>query len=86
MDNLIIVTPSELEQLIKKVVEDCLSKMPAHSLDPPKEIIDSETLCKRLNLSNVTVIKYRKKGKIPFLIIGDAIRFEWNAVLQALKK
>ncbi|MEJ7740187.1 MAG: hypothetical protein WKF97_22430 [Chitinophagaceae bacterium] len=52
--------------------------------DRVNEIIDRETLCKRLGITEPTVIRHQKRGKIPFLQIGSSIRYDWNAVVQAL--
>ena len=53
--------------------------------DASQEIINTSTLCSRLDLSEPTIIQYRKKGKIPFLKVGSAIRYDWNAVVKALE-
>ena len=47
--------------------------------------IDTKELCKRLAITEPTVIRWRKKGKIPYLTIGSSIRYDWNAVLTALQ-
>ena len=64
------------------------SKLPgsvANISSPPAEIVDTEELCKRLDITKPTLSAWRKKGKIPFLQIGSAIRFNWIAVLAALE-
>ena len=50
------------------------------------EIIGTRELMSRLNLSEPTIIRYRKKGKIPFLQVGSAVRYEYEVVLEALRK
>ena len=52
---------------------------------PQAEIIDTATLCQKLNLSEPTVIRWRKKGKIPFIIIGSSIRYNWPKVIEKLE-
>jgi excisionase family DNA binding protein len=47
--------------------------------------IDTKELCKRLAITEPTVIRWRKKGKIPYMTIGSSIRYDWNAVLTALQ-
>ncbi|WP_018615890.1 hypothetical protein [Segetibacter koreensis] len=49
------------------------------------EIIDTDTLCYRLNITEPTAIRHRKRGTIPFLQIGSAIRYNWPAVVKALE-
>lgn len=48
--------------------------------------IDTKELCKRLAMTEPTIIRWRKKGKIPYLSVGSSIRYDWNAVLNALKQ
>lgn len=87
MNNVIVViTPWELKALITQAVEAALSKALANITYPaPHEIINTEQLCERLGVSVNTAIRYRRKGKIPFLILGDSIRYDWNAVIKALE-
>ena len=49
------------------------------------EIIDCRELCKRLNITEPTVIRWRAKGLIPFLNIGSAVRFNYLEVIEALE-
>lgn len=58
-------------------------------LKPPEkepEIIDRKELMKRFNLTEPTVIAWEKKGKIPSLRIGSAVRYNWPKVIAALEK
>lgn len=48
------------------------------------EIINIEEAMARLDVTRPTLLKWRKKGKIPFLEIGSAIRFNWPDVVKAL--
>jgi excisionase family DNA binding protein len=58
--------------------------------EPIKAVIDkpitTRELCEYLGITEPTVIRWRKKGKIPFLQIGSAIRFDKQAVVKALEK
>lgn len=53
------------------------------SLQP--EIINREELCKRLDITEPTCIRWEKKGKIPRIEIGSAIRYNWPKVIEALE-
>ena len=46
------------------------------------EIIDENELSKRLNISKVTLGKYRKEGTIPFIKIGRTIRYNYPKVIK----
>ncbi len=83
MDNLIL-TPVPLEVLLQSLRSVIKAGNYSDAAHPP-EIIDTDTLCNRLNITKPTAIRYRKKGAIPFLRIGSSIRYDWNAVVKALE-
>lgn len=56
------------------------------TLSHQTEIIDRSELCKRLDVTEPTIIRWEKKGRIPRLAIGAAIRYDWPKVLAALEK
>ncbi len=76
------ITPPELELLIENSLNKILNSKPTQAT---KEIIDRAELCKRLALSPQTVIRYENKNKIPRLSIGNSIRYNWPAVVEALE-
>ena len=51
-------------------IEQKLHLQPDHYTSTPQnqapEIVDTDTLCKRLNITEPTLLTYRKKGKIQF--------------------
>lgn len=49
------------------------------------EIINRDVLCKRLALTEPTVIRWEKKGKIPCFRIGSNVRYNWPKVIEALE-
>ncbi len=56
------------------------------STNPPSiEIIDRYELCKRLNITEPTAIRWEKKGQIPSLRIGSNVRYNWPKVVNALE-
>lgn len=48
--------------------------------------ITGKELCKYLGISEPTLIRWRKKGKIPFLRVGGVLRYDKAAVSKALEK
>lgn len=81
----VVVTPEALRELINESVKEAVSKA-LESLDrTPVEIIDTKELEKRLNITVPTIIRWKQKGKIPFIQIGSSIRFDWHKVLAALE-
>lgn len=49
------------------------------------EIINRAELCKRLDITEPTAIRWEKRGKIPAIHIGSAIRYNWQTVIDALE-
>jgi excisionase family DNA binding protein len=83
MDNLVIVKSEDLRKLIREE----LLKLPTQSETykasfPP---LTTKQLCEFLGISEPTVIRWRKKGKIPFFQIGSSLRYDKEAVLKALE-
>lgn len=92
MDNLILsqIPLSELITLVKIALREELQATNAKGT--PKEAtegappITQRELCKYLGITEPTALRWRKKGKIPCMTIGSAVRFDLNDVLEALKK
>jgi predicted DNA-binding transcriptional regulator AlpA len=82
-----MLNPFELIQEQLGKIENKLTEISnIKSQQATKEIIGREELCKRLAITEPTVIRYEKKGKIPRLSIGSSIRYDWGAVIEALEK
>lgn len=80
----ITVDQNQLQKIIEDAVQKALGSQPGH--EPRKiEIIDQDELCKRLSLTRQTVSRWREKGKIPFIQIGSAFRYDWIKVIEALE-
>ncbi len=52
---------------------------------PAAEIIDGSELCRRLGISEPSLIRWRRKRKIPFFRVGSHFRYNWLKVLEALE-
>ena len=80
----------ELKDILLKIeglLKDSLSKELSASIskinDKP---ITQKELCAYLGVTQQTVIRWKKKKKIPFFTIGTAIRFDLQDVLKSLGK
>jgi len=83
MQNLVLIPADELRQIIR---DEMASNMPVSQPQAPLERPKTQKeLCAFLGLSEPTVIAWRDKGKIPYMQIGSAIRYDLNAVLKALE-
>ena len=77
-------TDKEFITLIEAAVSKALGEIKIEST-ANTEIIDRGELCKRLNITEPSVIRWEKKGRIPRIEIGSSIRYDWNKVLEALE-
>ena len=70
---------------LKQLIEDAVYK--ANCTQPKLEynIITEKELSERLNITKVTLHKYRKEGKIPFSQVGRTIRYDYKEVMETLK-
>ena len=82
---LIPVSLAELQELIATAVEAVMVEFLGKDKEGEK-IMDSAEVCKEFGMSIPTLIKYRKKGLIPFFNIGNRVRFKRKLVHEALGK
>lgn len=75
----IMVELNEIKQMINQ-------SRPQQQAKEVAEIVDSKEVCKRLNISEPTLIRWRKKKRIPFFMVGSAVRFNWTSVIKELEK
>jgi len=82
-----IKTPDDLQQVMNLAVSNAFASINTESYNQSEkiEIIDTRELCNRLRITEPTVIRWRKKGKIPFMQIGSSVRFNYHKVLEALE-
>lgn len=79
MDNPFELILEKLAALESKILE---TNSPAHI---PVEILSSDEICKRLSISEPTLISWRRKKKIPFIKIDGIIRYNFPKVVEALE-
>ena len=83
-----ITTREELQAILNRAVKTAMDEtINDRHADPGDgiEIIDTKELCERLAITQQSVIRWRHKGKIPFLQIGSTVRFNFPAVVKALE-
>jgi len=80
-----ITTTFSEEELIE-LIESAINRSPSHNTEIKSiEIIDRKELCNRLEITEPTVIRYEKKGKIPCFRIGSNVRYNWQTVITSLE-
>jgi excisionase family DNA binding protein len=90
MENVFLtsLTTPEVRELFRKELEfffETNNQITANTVNtqPP---ITTKQLCQFLGITEPTVIRWRKKGKIPYIQIGSALRYDKEAVLLALSE
>ena len=83
MENLVEILKREIQRQVEIKLSEYKLVKESNKQEIGKIITESE-LCKRLNISRQTISKYRKENKIPFLKIGDNIRYELEKVVKAI--
>lgn len=83
MDSLVLIKVDDLRQIIRDELNSQTSKKEINQpILPP---ITTKELCEYLGVTEPTIIRWRKKGKIPFMQIGSSVRFNLSAVVTALE-
>ena len=81
MQNPFDLINEKLDRLESKFATPSTSKLPAI----PIEIIGRGELCKRLDITEPTAIRWERKGKIPCFRIGSNVRYNWQNVINQLE-
>ena len=81
----IITDKSEFQLVALEMMQWAIENMPKSKPEPQPEIMTGEELCKKLDVTIQTLIRWRHKGKIPFLRIGSSIRYDFIKVLEAIE-
>lgn len=84
MDILGYQIKEEIRELVRLEIAASIVPQTEQAPPVPADIVNQRGICERFDLSEPTVIRWRNKGKIPFMRIGSAIRYDVNAVAQAL--
>lgn len=81
----IITEKSEFQLVALEMMQWAVENMPKTKTEPKPEIMTGEQLCEKLDITIQTLIRWRHKGKIPYLQIGSSVRYDFNKVLNALE-
>lgn len=80
----------QLDDYFRKLIrEEFAAVLPKSDITNQKNKerpIDTKQLCEHLGVTEPTIRRWKKKGKIPFFTIGTAVRFDLEAVIKSLEK
>ena len=85
MDSIINALANEIQRQVNIAVEHKMNELKFEK-EEIGEVIKEDELCRRLELSRTTISTYRRKNKIPYLKVGNNIRYEYEKVLKALER
>lgn len=73
------------DQLAPRIIDELKPLLEANNGQKEKEeIITEEELCSRLQITKPTAGKWRAKKKLPYLLLGNQVRYNWPAVIKKL--
>ncbi|MDR1584204.1 MAG: helix-turn-helix domain-containing protein [Prevotellaceae bacterium] len=76
---------TELKDVIAEVVREQLTAFFNKDKSPDTRLFTRKEACKKLGVSNPTIIKWTKTGVIPAIRIGSSIRYRACDVDEALE-
>ncbi len=87
MENVFLtsLTTPEVRQMFRDELIKFFPEDQAINQLPKPDIMTGEQLCTKLDVTIQTLIRWRHKGKIPYMQIGSAIRYDLNKVLEAIE-
>ncbi len=85
MENYITVnlTLDEFKDTIRDVVTDCFNENETNKQETQDEILTRDDVSKLFNISETTIWKYMKDGRLPFRKIGRRVLFSKTEILEA---
>lgn len=91
MENIILVSGSELKEIVRQAVQEGIDQFKSNPLNeinqkPDDEYIIIDEVCKILKISKPSVFNYRKRGIITFYRIGRRVFYKKSEILSSLKK
>lgn len=73
---------SDLQNIIKKAVDDGIRESFEKFVEPEPKLIDSDEMCAKFGIAKPTLQKWRDKNEIPFVQIDGVIRYDYNKIIK----
>jgi hypothetical protein len=81
----IITEKEDFRGIALEMVQYAVDNLPAQKSAQTPEILNGDQLAAKLDVTVQTLLKWRQKGKVPYLQLGSAVRYDLNKVLEALE-
>jgi len=85
MQSIIILTPEQLEELIKKTVNAELTKFLEQLQGTEHQLMTASEVAKLYGLSRVTIYQMKKDGRLPYIYVGSRVRFQRAVVMKVFE-
>jgi excisionase family DNA binding protein len=84
---LITLNGSDLESLIRKTIEDTLSKVKQNPEPQPEynRLLNIQEVCSLLKVSKPTLHTWKREGRLPYHRMGAKVYFKEKEVIEAMK-
>jgi hypothetical protein len=87
--SLVLIETTELEKIISSKVQESMQLVldkVAPGAGLPDKLFTQKELSAYLKISAPTIIQLKKRGTIPYMLLGSDIRYDLRKVLNALEK
>jgi excisionase family DNA binding protein len=75
----------QLEEKFKGWVLEAISENNKFQDVKPVTIIDTDQLIEKLGVTRPTIQRWRDQGRIPYIQVGQVIRYDLDKVIEALE-
>jgi excisionase family DNA binding protein len=84
----IVTSRDEIMSIIQECLKEYFGDQRISNNQPiiPNKLFNTKEILKFLDITEPTLIRWKKKGKIPYIEMGGIIRFDPAAVTKALEK
>lgn len=82
---LLSFSKGEFRELLQEFITDFFSKSENIKYQTEADLLKIKEVCNLLKVSPVTIHKWKREGRIPFLRISNRIFFKRSEILEALK-
>ena len=83
MEKMILINEAELRELIGDALKNFVPM--AKFKHDDEQPVSQQEICNFLNITEPTLIRWKRKGVVPFLQIGSRVLFQKSKVILALE-
>jgi len=73
---------SDLQNMIKKAVDDGIKDSFEKFIEPEPVLIDADEMCAKLGITRQTLQVWRDRKEIPYVQIGGVYRYDFKKIVK----